>query len=77
MELNNEGTLNSLRMHLLNNYYSCAKKGFRTRYESESFRKMYNTYTKMHGNTFIQDDIYHWFEEIPSKENSKYDIKEK
>lgn len=63
-----EGTQAGLRNDLLNAYYTCAQKGFRTRYDSENFRDMFEAYTKLKGNSFIQHDVKNWFEEIPSKE---------
>ena len=74
LSLDSEGTLCTLRNQLLQSYNQAARKGYRTHYESESFRKTYNIYTAMHGNTFIQDDIETWFKEIPYKSDSKYEI---
>lgn len=70
-----EGTQAGLRNDLLDVYYKCAQKGFRTRYDSENFRDMYVAYVKLGGNSFIQHDVKTWFEEIPSKENFERDHK--
>lgn len=63
-----EGTQAGLRNDLLNTYYNCASKGFKTRYDAENFRDMYVAYTKLGGNSFIQNDVKTWFEELPAKE---------
>lgn len=69
IEINNEGTQAGLRNSLLNAYYCTARKGYRTRYDTENFRAMYEAYTKLGGNSFIQHDVAKWFDEIPSKES--------
>ena len=63
-----KGTQAGLRNQILNAYYDCQRKGYRTGDDSENFRKMYEAYHDLHGNSFIDADVYKWFQEIPSEE---------
>lgn len=65
LTINAEGTCAGLRCQLLEFYYDCAKKGFRTQDDSENFTNMYSAYAKLGGNSFIQKDISKWFYELP------------
>lgn len=74
LKLNSTGTQAGLRNHLLNVYYDCVKKGYRTKNDSENFRDMYAAYHDLGGNSFIENDVLRWFEEIPSKEEYQKNI---
>lgn len=58
----------SLRNDILSAYYDCARKGYRTKDDSENFWDMYNAYHQLGGNSFIDKDVTGWFRELPSKE---------
>lgn len=66
-----EGTQAGLRNDLLKTYYDCAARGYKTRYDAENFCDMYHAYTKLGGNSFIQNEVSKWFEEVPNKEEFK------
>ena len=63
-----EAAIAGLRNDILNVYYQCAKKGFRSKNDSENFWDLYRPYHKLGGNSFIDSDVIKWFEELPSKE---------
>lgn len=61
----------SLRNALLNAWYQSQRRGYTTEYERENFLRMYNAYTAIGGNSFIQSDIKPKFDALPSK--TEYD----
>ncbi len=69
--LNEVATQASLRNDILVSFYQCAKKGYRTRDDSENFRHMYEAYHGINGNSFIDKDISIWFYELPLKDEQK------
>lgn len=71
-KLTSAGTCAGLRSQLLNFYYYCDHKGYRTPDDSENFQDLYDAYTALGGNSFIQRDVYNWFQALPIKrDNSK------
>lgn len=64
-----------LRSVLMNLYYDCAQKGYRTEDDSKNYREMHEAYNKAGGNSFIDSDVSHWFEQIPLMTND-YGVKE-
>lgn len=62
-----EGTLSSLRNDILTCYYRCVEKGYRNDYDYTNIYDMYNAYTELDGNSFIQD-IMTRFSNLPTKE---------
>lgn len=53
--------------HILTCYYRCTDKGFRNDYDYENIHHMYESYSSLHGNSFIQYVILR-FDELPTKE---------
>ena len=53
LEINKEGTKAGLRNDLLNSYYSCSKKGYRTNEDIMNWEDMTEAYYNLGGNSFI------------------------
>ena len=68
-----DGTLSSLRNDLLKCYYECLAKGYRTCNDSENFNDMFESYSSLGGNSFINQDIVPAFKKIPLKGPEKDD----
>lgn len=75
VSLANEGTLASLRNDLLNVYYQCRTKGYKTRNDAENFRDLYKAYTALNGNSFIEHDILPAFDQLKLSEDVEYQNK--
>lgn len=56
----------SLRNQLLNHWRQCKQKGYRTTEDIRNFEYMYESYTKLKGNSFILD-IAKQFDELDTK----------
>ena len=59
----------SLRNSLMNLYYDCLAKGYRTEDDSKNYREMHEAYNAVGGNSFIDSDVSQWFDHIPLKPN--------
>lgn len=74
-KINNRLTLSEkcdqagLRNSLLNCYYSCKEKGYRTEDDSKNYREMHEAYNAIGGNSFIDSDVSRWFDNLPLKPN--------
>ena len=58
-----------LRNALMNVYYDCKAKGFRTEDDSKNYREMHEAYNAIGGNSFIDSDVSNWFNALPLKPN--------
>lgn len=65
-----------LRNALMNIYYACNAKGYRTEDDSKNYREMHEAYREIGGNSFIDTDISRWFGDLPLKPND-YQVKNK
>lgn len=74
LEVSEECDRASLRNGLMNLYYSCEAKGYRTEDDSKNYREMHEAYNKAGGNSFIDSDVSRWFDDIPLKPN-EYGLK--
>lgn len=63
-----EGTKCSLRTSILNSYYDCLTKGYRTNEDSENMEKLLDAYYSLHGNSFVQHTIEPEFRRIKTKD---------
>ena len=59
----------SLRNSLMNLYYDCLAKGYRTEDDSKNYREMHEAYNAVGGNSFIDSDVSEWFDHIPLRPN--------
>lgn len=64
-----EALVASLKNDLLNIYYNCKAKGYKTNWDAHNFKAMYTAYTKMGGNSFIKDDIKPKFDRLETKDD--------
>ena len=69
LDISEECDRASLRNGLMQLYYACADKGYRTEDDSKNYREMHVAYNKAGGNSFIDSDVSDWFEHIPLKPN--------
>ena len=67
LDLVSDGTLSSLRNDIKNCFYECVDKGYRTDYDFQNIHDLYDSYTKLGGNSFIKD-IMSRFETLPTKD---------
>jgi hypothetical protein len=74
LELNSAGTLASLRNDLLDCYYECCDKGYRTSDDIKNWQDMLIAYHNLGGNSFITE-INILFEKLDSEE--QYNAKKK
>lgn len=58
------GTQATLRNDLLNCYYACKKKKYRTEDDTKNFMDMHDAYHKLGGNSFIDKDVAPAFYEL-------------
>ena len=58
-----------LRNSLMNIYYACNEKGYRTEDDSKNYREMHDAYHAIGGNSFIDNDVSQWFNDLPLKPN--------
>lgn len=58
-----------LRNSLMNLYYACNAKGFRTEDDSKNYREMHEAYKAVGGNSFIDGDVSRCFENLPLRPN--------
>ena len=58
-----------LRNSLMNIYYDCAHKGYRTEDDSKNYREMHEAYRAIGGNSFIDSDVSRWFDQLPLHPN--------
>ena len=58
-----------LRNSLMNIYYDCSAKGYRTEDDSKNYREMHEAYNSIGGNSFIDSDVSRWFDELPLRPN--------
>lgn len=70
MNLIATGTQATLRNDLLNCYYDCKKKGYRTAEDIQNFADMYAAYRALKGNSFIEQ-IAKIFTHIPTETDYK------
>lgn len=61
------GTLSTLKNNILNRYYECDAKGYRTDYDYQAVHASYESYINLGGNSFISDVIDR-FDKLPTKE---------
>lgn len=61
----------SLRNQLLEAWHKCEKQGYTTEHERENFLRMYQAYTAIGGNSFIQCDIKPKFDALLTEEQYK------
>lgn len=73
LDLAEKCDLVELRNSLMNIYYNCAAKGYRTEDDSKNYREMHEVYRALGGNSFIDSDISRWFSELPLQSND-YDF---
>ena len=64
------GTQATLRNDLLNCYYACDKKGYKTHEDIQNFAHMYEAYHNLHGNSFIEQTAK-IFARLPTEEEYK------
>ena len=64
------GTQATLRNDLLNCYYACDKKGYKTNEDIQNFADMYEAYHNLHGNSFIEQTAK-IFAHLPTEEEYK------
>ena len=64
------GTQATLRNDLLNCYYACDKKGYKTNEDIQTFADMYEAYHNLHGNSFIEQTAK-IFAKLPTEEEFK------
>ena len=64
------GTQATLRNDLLNCYYACEKKGYKTHEDIQNFADMYEAYHDLHGNSFIEQTAK-IFAHLPTEEEYK------
>ena len=64
------GTQATLRNDLLNCYYACDKKGYKTNEDIQNFADMYEAYHNLHGNSFIEQTAK-IFAKLPTEEEFK------
>ena len=64
------GTQATLRNDLLNCYYACDKKGYKTHEDIQNFADMYEAYHNLHGNSFIEQTAK-IFAKLPTEEEFK------
>lgn len=69
LDLAEKCDLAELRNSLMNIYYNCATKGYRTEDDSKNYREMHEVYAALGGNSFIDSDVSRWFDELPLKPN--------
>lgn len=68
------GTLSSLRNDILTCYYRCVEKGYRNDWDYTNIHDLYESYSELHGNSFVAD-VMERFDHLPTKE--EYDKKKK
>lgn len=68
------GTQATLRNDLLNCYYACEKKGYKTNEDIQNFADMYEAYHDLHGNSFIEQTAK-IFAHLPTEEEYKREHK--
>jgi hypothetical protein len=76
VELSSAGTLASLRNDLLNCYYECCDKGYRTADDIKNWQDMLEAYHNLGGNSFITE-INLLFSKLDSEEQHKEKMKKK
>ena len=64
------GTQATLRNDLLNCYYACDKKGYKTNEDIQNFADMYEAYHNLYGNSFIEQTAK-IFAKLPTEEEFK------
>ena len=64
------GTQATLRNDLLNCYYACDQKGYKTYEDIQNFADMYEVYHNLHGNSFIEQTAK-IFAKLPTEEEFK------
>lgn len=64
------GTQATLRNDLLNCYYACDQKGYKTYEDIQNFADMYEAYHNLHGNSFIEQTAK-IFAKLPTEEEFK------
>ena len=75
LDIHGEANLASLRNDILNFYYLCVDKGYRSDEDYTNMDDMYKAYVKLDGNSFIEDKIKE-FKKLPTKEQYKKKLKE-
>lgn len=75
LEIHSEANLSSLRNDILNFYYACVAKGYRSDEDYTNMDDMYHAYTRLDGNSFVEDKIKE-FKKLPTKEQYKKKLKE-
>ena len=65
-----DGSKASLKNDLITCFYRCRDKGFKTDDDATNFRTMLEAYHKLHGNSFIDEDVIPAFDKLPLKQNS-------
>lgn len=66
-----DGTQSTLRNDILECYYKCLEKGYRSRYDYENVHHMYDSYKELKGNSYVAEVVKKFDEDIPSKEEWK------
>lgn len=65
------GSQCSLRTQILNSYYECQAKKYKTTEEAENMERLINAYYKLGGNSFVQHTIEPEFRNIPTMSKSE------
>ena len=47
-------------------------RGYRTEDDSKNYREMHEAYNALGGNSFIDNDVSRWFDDLPLKPNDYY-----
>ena len=67
IDLVSDGTMCTLRNDIKNCYYECLEKGYRNDYDFKNIHELYEAYTNLGGNSFIED-VMARFKEVPPKD---------
>lgn len=69
LDLAKQCDLAELRNSLMNIYYTCSAKGYKTEDDSKNYREMHEAYNALGGNSFIDSDVSRWFDALTMKPN--------
>lgn len=67
LDIVEDGTLSTLRNDILTCYYKCIEKHYRNDYDYQNIHHMFESYTELHGNSYVAD-IMQRFDELPTRE---------
>ena len=69
-----DGTLCTLRNDIKDCFYGCVDKGYRNDYDFKNIHDLYEAYSNLNGNSFIEDIMIR-FDALPSKEEFTNKVK--